>query len=276
MPHEIPEPGGKFGPYESKVAWPILYIDGEMPFEVMRQRIVSLHGSIPDDLDFLSHELLFHQEQATLNLSDFAPQEAIVDFCLAKGIRVLFLDNLSCLFSGLRENESDAWEPVKAWLLTLRRHRIAVIVVHHAGRNPNHMRGTTRCEDDVFWVIRLEEPADAKVTKAPGARFITRFTKCRGAATEPLSYDWAIEPEGDGRVAITYAESSSDDIIVGWVRDDVTAATDIAKEMGVTPGTISKRAARLIECGRLKKNGRGYALGPSEQSDWHGTRDWST
>jgi putative DNA primase/helicase len=189
VPHEIPEPGGKFGPYESKVAWPILYIDGEMPFEVMRQRIVSLHGSIPDDLDFLSHELLFHQEQATLNLSDFAPQEAIVDFCLAKGIRVLFLDNLSCLFSGLRENESDAWEPVKAWLLTLRRHRIAVIVVHHAGRNPNHMRGTTRCEDDVFWVIRLEEPADAKVTKAPGARFITRFTKCRGAATEPLSYD---------------------------------------------------------------------------------------
>ena len=241
----------------------------------MRQRIVALHDSIPRNLHFLSHEILFQQEQATLNLTNFSPQQAITDFCLAKGIRVVILDNLSCLFGGLRENDADSWEVPKLWLLTLRRHRIATIVVHHTGRNPNYMRGTTRREDDVFWIMRLEEPADAKVTLAPGARFITRFTKNRAAPTEPLSYDWTIQPEGDNRVRVSFKETSSDDVIVSWVRDGLTSASDIAAEMGVTKGTISKRAARLVERGRLEKKGRDYILGPVEQADWHETRDWS-
>jgi putative DNA primase/helicase len=283
---------GKFGPYASEVEWPVLYVDGEMPFEVIRQRITALrdsiprkandedenqalHNSIPKNLHFLSHEILFQQEQATLNLTDISPQQAITDFCLAKGIRVVILDNLSCLFSGLRENDADSWEIPKLWLLTLRRHRIATIVVHHTGRNPNYMRGTTRREDDVFWIMRLEEPADAKVTRSPGARFITRFTKNRGAPTEPLSYDWTIQPEGDKKVRVAFKETSSDDVIVSWVRDGVTSASDIAAEMGVTKGTIAKRVARLVEGGRLAKKGRDYILGSVEQADWRETRDWS-
>jgi putative DNA primase/helicase len=265
---------GAFGPYSSQVAWPVLYVDGEMPFEVMRSRILALHGAIPENFHFLSHEMLFQQEQKTLNLLNTASQEAVTALCLAKHIRVLILDNLSCLFGGLKENDADSWEPVKLWLLTLRRHRIAVIVVHHTGRNPQYMRGTTRREDDVFWVIRLEEPADAKVTRTPGARFITRFTKNRGAPTEPLSYDWLIQPEGDRRVQVSYKESNSDDVIVAWVRDGLTTATDIAMEMGVTKGTISRRVARLIEQGRLEKHQRHYVLGPIEQPNWHEERDW--
>jgi putative DNA primase/helicase len=266
--------GGAFGPYSSQVAWPVLYVDGEMPFEVMRTRILALHGAIPENFHFLSHEVLFQQEQKTLNLVNRASQEAMTALCLAKHIRVLILDNLSCLFGGLKENDADSWEPVKIWLLTLRRYRIAVIVVHHTGRNPQYMRGTTRREDDVFWVIRLEEPADTKVTRVPGARFITRFTKNRGAPTEPLSYDWLIRPEGDHGVQVSYKESNSDDVIVAWVRDGLTTPTDIAQEMSVSKGTISRRVARLIEQGRLEKHNRHYVLGPIEQPNWHEERDW--
>jgi len=267
--------GGAFGPYKSQVAWPVLYVDGEMPFEVMRTRILALHGAIPENFHFLSHEVLFQQEQKTLNLVNTALQEALTALCLARHIRVLILDNLSCLFGGLKENDADSWEPVKIWLLTLRRHRIAVIVVHHTGRNPQYMRGTTRREDDVFWVIRLEEPADAKITRTPGARFITRFTKNRGAPSEPLSYDWLIQPNGDHRVQVRYKESNSDDVIVAWVRDGLTTATDLAQEMGVTKGTISRHVTRLVEQGRLEKHNRQYVLGPLEQPNWHEERDWT-
>jgi hypothetical protein len=123
-------------------------------------------------------------------------------------------------------------------------------------------------------VIRLEEPPDAKVTLAPGARLITRFTKNRGAPTEPLAYDWVIRPDGDHRVRVSFKESSSDDVIVAWVRDGLTTASDIATEMGVSKGTISKRAARLIEQGRLGKDKRDYVLGPVERPNWHEERDW--
>jgi hypothetical protein len=40
----------------------------------------------------------------------------------------------------------------------------------------------------------------------------------------------------------------------------LTSATDIAKEMGVAVGTISKLATKAISEGRLKKDGRGYTL----------------
>jgi putative DNA primase/helicase len=265
--------GTKFGPYASLVDWPVLYLDGEMPFDLMKNRILALHGSFPQKLAFLNHEVLFQQGQKTMNLTGSKIQEAVTAFCLDCGIRVVFVDNLSCLFGGLKENEADAWEPVKSWLLTMRRHRIAVIVIHHTGRDPKNMRGTSRREDDAFWILRLEEPSD--VIHREGARFVTRFTKCRGAAAEPLAYDWRIEPQPGGRVLVTFKESNSDDVIVAWVRDGVCSATDIADAMGLHKASVSRRAARLIEVGRLEKHGREYALGPVEEKDWSEARDWT-
>ena len=265
--------GTKFGPYASLVDWPVLYLDGEMPFDLMKNRILALHGSFPQKLAFLNHEVLFQQGQKTMNLTGSRIQEAVTAFCLDCGIRVVFVDNLSCLFGGLKENEADAWEPVKSWLLTMRRHRIAVIVIHHTGRDPKNMRGTSRREDDAFWILRLEEPSD--VIQREGARFVTRFTKCRGAAVEPLAYDWRIEPQPGGRVLVTFKESNSDDVIVAWVRDGVCSATDIADAMGLHKASVSRRAARLIEVGRLEKHGREYVLGPMEEKDWSEARDWT-
>jgi hypothetical protein len=259
---------GTFGPFQSKVSWPVLYVDGEMPFESIRDRISALHGLCPENLHVLNHDILFQNHEASLNLAQITAQEAVTALCLELRIRVVILDNLSCLFSGLRENDADDWQIVKGWLLKLRRHRIAVIVVHHTGRNSSYMRGTSAREDDVFWVMRLDEPSDAKVGTLNGANFISRFTKVRNAPKEPPWYQWKIEQTALGRVIVTTNLADGDDMIVQWVLDGLTSASDIAGEMGVTKGTISKRATRLIKEGRLKKNGRGYEPGPLEESQW--------
>jgi putative DNA primase/helicase len=175
------------------------------------------------------------------------------------------LDNLSCLMSGVKENDADSWEGIKLWLLKLRRHRIAVVLVHHSGRDGKDLRGTSKREDDAFWIMRLEEPGDEK-GEARGARFVSRFTKNRNSPADPLSFIWTIEPELDGTVKIKTEEASSDDVIVQWVRDGLSSASDIAAEMGISKGMVSRRAARLIEAGRLEKQGRGYKLGPIELS----------
>jgi len=263
---------GPFGPYKAQVDWPVLYVDGEMPFGTMRERIKAIHGSIPKNFHILSHEVLFRSKEKNLNLGRELLREALKDYCVSIGIRLLILDNLSCLFSGIKENEAGAWEPVKQWLLTLRRLRIAVIIVHHTGRNPGHMRGTTAREDDIFWAIQLAEPADNKITHSGGTRFITNFTKQRNSATQPIPYTWVIEPTGT-KVSVSFSKTSGDDIIVGWVRDGLDCPTDIANEMGLSKGTVSKHMTRLVNEGRLDKKGRNFALGPLETPNYD--RDWA-
>ena len=50
------------------------------------------------------------------------------------------------------------------------------------------------------------------------------------------------------------------DVFLQWVADGLTSAQDIAHEMGVSKGTVSKWAQKAIEAGKLKKDGREYAL----------------
>lgn len=90
------------------------------------------------------------------------------------GVQVVVIDNLSCLFRGVAENEANAWEAVLPWVLDLRRAGISVVVAH-AGRN-GQMRGTNRREDSAHWVQSLE-PAHDDSGDFNGTRFVSRFTK---------------------------------------------------------------------------------------------------
>jgi putative DNA primase/helicase len=62
------------------------------------------------------------------------------------------------------------------WLLKLRRQRIAVLLVHHAGTN-GRQRGTSRREDALDPVIALRGPED--YSPEQGARFEVHFEKLR-------------------------------------------------------------------------------------------------
>ena len=248
--------GGKCGPWQSSSGNRVLYIDGEMPCEELVSRIEGMSGD--QNLFVLNHEALFHLKGKTLNLADSVTQEILTRILIDTGVKVLFLDNLSCLFSGIKENDADDWEVVLRWLLTLRRHRIAVVVVHHSGRNKETMRGTSRREDAAFWVLRLDETEDDE--RREGARFISRFTKDRNSQHEQTALEWRFKTSETGVVEITTCEASNMDVFLQWVADGLTGAEDIAREMDVTKGTVSKWARKAMEAGKLKKEGRDYAL----------------
>jgi hypothetical protein len=138
-------------------------------------------------------------------------------------------------------------ELVLQWLLTLRRHRIAVIIVHHSGRNT---------EDAAFWVIRLD---GIHREEREGATFISRFTKDRNSYREQAAIEWKFT-NVNGTVEVASQPASSLDVFRQWIEDGLSSAEDIAKEMGVTKGTASKLARKAMDQGWLKKNGRDYAL----------------
>jgi hypothetical protein len=260
--------GRKVGPWEVSKPRRVLYVDGEMPLDGMRDRLAAIEGAT-DGLLVLNHEWLFQDKGCVLNLSGGTPQGALIGLCESERIEVLILDNLSCLFSGMKENEADAWEIVLPWLLELRRRKVAVIIVHHAGRAGTHMRGTSRREDAAFWVMRLDATPDIAGC-GDGARFITRFTKTRQGTreeTEPLQ--WHYEPVGN-RTRASFTRLKSDEIFRQWIRDGLDSCSDIAAEMGLTKGAISKMAKRGEREKWLRIVGRTYKLSDEKVVQFEG------
>ena len=249
--------GKSIGPWTVSEACRVLYVDGEMAVDASLERAEQLRQGSDGNFLLLHHEPLFHLTGKVLNLTSLEAQAALTEACLSQSVKVLILDNISCLLT-LKENESDAWgERVLPWLLELRRHRIAVVFVHHAGRN-GLMRGTSKREDAAFWSIKLSE-AKGESTRE-GASFVAMFDKNRNSTNEETpSLLWHFEPKPDGSVIPTWTTLTALQIFVGLVQDGLDSCGDIAQEMGATKGWVSKLAKRAEKEGLITIEGRHYA-----------------
>ena len=159
--------------------------------------------------------------------------------------------------SGVRENYADDWEILLPWLLDLRRRKIAVVLVHHAGRS-GEMRGTSRREDSVFWIIKLEEEEDYN---EPGCSFLVQFTKNRNSALTPDTCVWTFKPtKPTGMVEISYRLASFETLVFGKIREGVHHCTGIAQELGRSTSSVSKAARKLEEEGKITRSGRRYQV----------------
>jgi hypothetical protein len=232
--------GGKLGDWQTHERVKVLYIDGEMPPDLMRSRCEGL-GATNGNLQFLNHEILFDRTGKVLNITNREIQDAITEQCLTSGVKVLILDNLSTLASGMRENEADSWELVNNWLLDLRRRKISVVIVHHAGRSDDKR----------------------------GARFISRFTKpSRNTQEEMPAYEWHfVTDEPTGLVSVGHKLAQTMDVFLGLIEDGVTECGQIAQEMKTSPATISRLAKRAIDAGKIIKKSREYFLAEGQKAD---------
>jgi putative DNA primase/helicase len=167
----------------------------------------------------------------------------------------------------MKENEADSWELVNNWLLDLRRRKIAVVIVHHAGRS-GEMRGTSKREDNVFWIIALDDAKKNNDDKR-GARFISRFTKpSRNTQEEVPAYEWHfVTDEPTGLVSVEHKQAQTMDVFLGLIEDGVRDCNQIAQEMKTSPASISRLAKRALDAGKIVKKSREYFLAEGKKID---------
>src|SRR5262249_27163711 len=150
------------------------------------------------------------------------------------------------------------------WLLNLRRQKIAVVIVHHAGRS-GEMRGTTRREDSVFWIIALDDVKKNADDKR-GAHFISHFKKpSRNTQDEVAAVEWHFVTESNGEVTIAHKSAQTLDVFRSVIESGVTRCEEIADAMKIRPYVVSRLAKKAMDAGWLKKSGRGYALVEAEK-----------
>jgi len=245
--------GNPLGEWQAGAApRPAYYFDAEMNLPDVQDRLRSLDLGV-DGFFLLSNERLFMDQQHGLNIADHSHQQAISaalpDGCL------FIIDNLSTAQLGMAENDNDAFDTLRDWLLTLRHRFITVIIVHHAGRN-GLMRGSSRREDMAHWILSLKEGGHSDLMHKTA--FTTTFTKCRNctaALARPLF--WTLDTSSTP-LTLTCASNEPHDVLLDHIRNGISRASELAEIMDVAQGTISKWAAKLQRLGHIIVHKREY------------------
>lgn len=155
-----------------------LYVDGEMPATSMQSHLAALVNGMSVPPHTLKNMALITPDLQSCPMPDVstANGQAMLEPFL-KGVDMVVLDNIATLCRTGKENESQSWQTMQAWLLELRRRGMTVLLIHHAGKSGDQ-RGTSTREDIMDTVISLRRPREYSM--AEGARFEVHLTKARG------------------------------------------------------------------------------------------------
>jgi hypothetical protein len=247
--------GEPLGTWQVPSTVSVLYLDGEMAYDDAKGRLLGLIGSGNTNFRIIHHEDLFQYDCCTMNLANPVTQEVLTELCLESAIRVLVLDNLSCLAEGVLENDAIEWEKLQPWFLTLRRHRISVILLLHDGLS-GRPRGNTKREDPINWSIKIKridlEPGEL------GAKFETSFDKHRNTQKPEPTRRWHVVTQAEGRVTYGCEELSLEAKVLEQIQAGKTSASVIAKTLGVHSSTVSRAADKLEVKGKIETRAKGY------------------
>ena len=225
----------------------VLYVDGEMQLDELRQRTTALMGTPPvASLEFLSSQLVYQRcgGKDLILTSDAMRQEVVKILDARPDIRVLILDNISCLFSGINEDSKQDWEPINAWLIRLRHRGITTVLVHHAGKG-GQQRGTSGREDSLDTVVQLARPTG--VDAREGCHFELSFTKCRSVTGEDVApLDVRLETVNEQLQWVWKPlEVSTLDRARQLFIEGVTSPTELSEELGINKGYASRILKKL-------------------------------
>nr|WP_316640824.1 AAA family ATPase [uncultured Roseateles sp.] len=242
--------GGSFGPWSAAKPSKVLYLDGELPGAVMQQRCL-MHcpdaEPLPGFLRVLSPDIV--PEDDTLPDISTPEGQASIERSIEADTELIVIDNLSAWARTGRENDAESWHPIATWLLSLRRRGIAVLLVHHGGKN-GQQRGTSKKEDLLDVVISLSRPKDYDPQQ--GAVFVLEFTKARnltGAEAESLEFTLGGD-ENRAQWTFSSAEASTMDRVVARSKEGLSAG-EIAEELSIHKSSVSRHLKKARELGLL-------------------------
>lgn len=228
-----------------------VYVDGEMPAITLQERLMftlgAMNGSTMPDPGYLRIITPDLQERAMPNLSDPFAQRELSN--ALQEVDVVFLDNISTLFRGGRENEAEGWLPAQEYALLLRRSGISVVFIHHSGK-AGGQRGTSRREDILDTVLGLRRPNN--YTPADGARFEVHYEKARGLYGESVeSFEAKLEVRDDIAIWTTMELRESGLYAVMDLYQQGMDQAEIAKRLKVSKTTVSRRLKEARHRGLL-------------------------
>lgn len=236
--------GGSLFEWRAPKPRDVLFVDGELPAPVLRDRICVVAEAAQSKAGLERLQLITPDLQSA-PMPDLATPagQACIEACL-DGVALVILDNLSALCRSGKENEGEGWLPVQEWALRLRQRGIAVLFVHHAGKG-GAQRGTSRREDVLDLVLALRRPTD--YSPSEGLRCELHFEKCRsliGEAAKPFEVKLQADSTGTPVWAVRPIENALLSRAAELFKDGVSVR-DAADELGISRSKAHRMKTKL-------------------------------
>jgi len=237
--------GGSFLRWQAPRPAGVLFIDGEMPANVIQRRLAEIvrYNELEPQRPFLymTPDL---QSQGMPDLGTVAGQEA-VNKHITEDIELIIIDNISTLSRYGKENEAASWLPLQEWALKLRARGKSVLFIHHSGKG-GLQRGTSKREDILDTVISLRHALDYEPSQ--GACFEVHFEKSRGIYGKDVEpFEARLE---DGLWTTKSIRASSLEKVIRLTKEGYSQK-EISEEIGKNKGYISRLIKQAREKGDL-------------------------
>jgi RecA-family ATPase len=219
-----------------------LYIDAENGgtescerFRFLKQHLPM--NCAPADLLVLSPELCLDAMPPDIGTAE--GRQYLTDVIGTNGIELVFLDNLSTLAGGMDENSAQDFEPVQKFLLWLKAHGVASVLLSHVGKDKTRgPRGSSKRTDALSTLIEIAKPDCEEAGSSLKAEM--RITKSRHKLTPELRKPLLVELHDTGWATQPLAATASAEDIRA-LRHAGMSYRDIETQTGIPKSTAERR-----------------------------------
>lgn len=132
-----------------------LLVDGELPKDLIDDRLDDVFETLPGDLYIISKQYYLNTHgEGEFNLANLDCRDLVDAEISHNKINVLVLDNKVSLVNGVEENSLSENSAIVQWLIRVRARGVMVILVHHSNKSGTQ-RGTTAYEDPMDNIIKF-------------------------------------------------------------------------------------------------------------------------
>ncbi|MCP4355735.1 MAG: AAA family ATPase [Proteobacteria bacterium] len=217
----------------------VLYLDGEMPASLLRDRIRGFIGNrelINKNLFIMTPDI--QGDCIMPNMGEPDGLDAIDSIIDDISPDVIFVDNLSTFIRSGKENEGESWLPVQEWAIRQRSAGRSIVFVHHTNKEGGQ-RGSSRKEDILDVIIQLKKPENS-IGQNDGANFETHYSKARhlyGDITKPIE---AKLIDVDGKMEWSFDRTFSNQEKAIEMFRDGSKQKDICEALNAPKSTVSR------------------------------------
>lgn len=245
--------GGNFLKYKCPKARRVLYVDGEMSYKDIYKRCLSIYERKGKEIYFDENFFILTADKQNgifiPKIDDEFGQSTYDKLINEYNIEVIVFDNLSSL-SSIDENKSCEWSLIQDWFLRLKSTGKSIILIHHAGKDKNGYRGTSKMLDVIDTAISLQKIEDVKMDDdvTPTTKFKIHYHKARYFnGKDALPYEVTITDH-------IWSYKSNDLSLIDQIVDCYKAKMtqrEIAKDLGISQPKVCRLISHARELGKL-------------------------